>query len=386
MREVVSQFHDAGVKVLLSYNPWDSGTRPAADPKPDWIRVVELIKAVGADGANGDTMNGMSVDWWNEAEKLDYPVMLQPELGFGELDWLHNITYNTMSWAYLPYAGPTTDDVAWTGVADLPIPSKYSYLVSGHHAQICERWARQHTNGLQHAFFMGRGFVPWENVWGVFNAFNEGDGEALRRTRPLLTYTSSLNLTIGADWTPFAPETALDSDDDAVAVSRFLPASSGSASERTDALWLMVNRRARDAGEDADIVQFTVDVDTSSENSCFYDLYLGKNITDTVTHAGSGASFNITIDPMDFGAVLQTGCGSAETTVPGLEDFLHKQAEIVNGRALSSYSFKSLPQPQQQRVADSVRKHQAKGTHVKLAHGPLPACSRTHCSDCRCRL
>ena len=74
MKKVVSEFHAAGVKVLLSYNPWDTGTRPAAIPMPDFQRVVSLIKAVGADGVNGDTMNGMPEEWWTEAEKLDYPV------------------------------------------------------------------------------------------------------------------------------------------------------------------------------------------------------------------------------------------------------------------------------------------------------------------------
>ena len=59
---------------------------------PDSRRVVDLIKAVGADGANGDTMNGMAEEWWAEAERIDYPVALQPELGFGELNWLGNIT------------------------------------------------------------------------------------------------------------------------------------------------------------------------------------------------------------------------------------------------------------------------------------------------------
>ena len=92
-----------------------------------------------------------------------------------------------MSWAYLPYWWGDDDNTPWTGVTDLPIPSKYAYVVPSHNAQICERWLRQHTNGLQHAFFMGRGFVPWENVFGVFNQMNSGDSEALRRIRPILT-------------------------------------------------------------------------------------------------------------------------------------------------------------------------------------------------------
>ena len=153
IKAVVEQFHAAGVKVLLSYNPWDNGSRPSAssdedvEEEPNSVRMINLVAAVDADGVNGDTMNGMSAIWWDTAQQLNHPVVLQPELGFGAFQWLHNITYNTMSWAYFPYAGAETDDIAWTGVAELPYPSKYSFLVNDHHAQICERWARQHTNG-----------------------------------------------------------------------------------------------------------------------------------------------------------------------------------------------------------------------------------------------
>jgi hypothetical protein len=118
--------------------------------------MVSLIKAVGADGMNGDTMDGIPSEWWAQAEAQDYPIMLQPELGFGARDWLHNLTYNTMSWAYLPYAGASNDNQGWFGTEDLPFVSKYSYLVPGHQAQICERWARQHVNGGCAGGWLGR--------------------------------------------------------------------------------------------------------------------------------------------------------------------------------------------------------------------------------------
>ena len=46
---------------------------------------------------------GMSHEWWDAADNMGHPVVMQPELGFGP--WLSNLTSNTMSWAYLPYAG-----------------------------------------------------------------------------------------------------------------------------------------------------------------------------------------------------------------------------------------------------------------------------------------
>ena len=169
--------------------------------------------------------------------------------------------------------------------------------------------------GLQHAFFMGRGFVPWENVWGVFNGVNEGDGEALRRLRPLLTFVAGLNLTVGGNWTPFTqdavPIATTGATPDVIAVSRF-EAFSQNSGGRTDVLWLLVNRKARFKDGNIDLVDgretnavFFNLVDFEP-GSCYYDLYHGENITKQVeVTMGSviKASFRVTIDPMDYGAV-----------------------------------------------------------------------------------
>ena len=46
---------------------------------------------------------------------------------------------------------------------------------------VCERWAQDHTNALQLAWFNGVGFESWENVWGTWNGITARDGEQLRR-------------------------------------------------------------------------------------------------------------------------------------------------------------------------------------------------------------
>ena len=85
---------------------------------------------------------------------------------------------------------------------------------------------------------------------------------------------------------------------DAVVASRFdgIPGFS-----RNDRLWLTVNRRARGTDVNADVALFT---DASvGDGACYYDLYLGNNITDRVVHDQGRATFNLTIDPMDYSAV-----------------------------------------------------------------------------------
>lgn len=79
LRGVVDRFHHHGVRVLLSYNPWDQGTRCAVEGftldiyhfficrrstgMPDYEKLVDQIVATNADGFNGDTLDGVNQTW-----------------------------------------------------------------------------------------------------------------------------------------------------------------------------------------------------------------------------------------------------------------------------------------------------------------------------------
>ena len=56
IRRMIDDFHHRGVRVLFPVMPWDTGTRDEGKPLAE--AGVELIKQVGADGINGDTMTG----------------------------------------------------------------------------------------------------------------------------------------------------------------------------------------------------------------------------------------------------------------------------------------------------------------------------------------
>ena len=51
---------------------------------------------------------------------------------------------------------------------------------------ISNRWAHDHQDDLQHAFFNGIGFESWENIWGIWNQLTPRDAEALRRIATLI--------------------------------------------------------------------------------------------------------------------------------------------------------------------------------------------------------
>ena len=57
VRQMVADFHRRGVRVLIPVMLWDQGTRD--EGKPNWQATAELMKAVNADGVNGDTLDGV---------------------------------------------------------------------------------------------------------------------------------------------------------------------------------------------------------------------------------------------------------------------------------------------------------------------------------------
>jgi len=60
--QMIQEFHKNGVKVLLPYNPWDTGTH---DPGGPWSAVLPATMAqIGADGMNGDTEESVDNEFW----------------------------------------------------------------------------------------------------------------------------------------------------------------------------------------------------------------------------------------------------------------------------------------------------------------------------------
>ena len=83
-----------GVKVFLPTMPWDNGTRPHGEPRLG--AMAELVKAVGADGINGDTYNGVPRAFFDACDAARHPVVLQPESTAQAGDMLN---WNVQSWS-----------------------------------------------------------------------------------------------------------------------------------------------------------------------------------------------------------------------------------------------------------------------------------------------
>ena len=92
LRQMVADFHRRGVRVLFPVMPWDVGTRPEGVPL--WAAAARDMKAIGADGINGDTMGGIGREFRKASDDCGHPLVLEPENQLGD-DGM--IAWNNMS-------------------------------------------------------------------------------------------------------------------------------------------------------------------------------------------------------------------------------------------------------------------------------------------------
>jgi hypothetical protein len=281
LRGAVADFHKRGVKVFLPTMPWDNGTKVRA--RPDWELRAELVKAVGADGINGDTYSGVPRAFFDACDAVGRPVVLEPESTAQAGD--HILTWNLQSWSK-----KVPQDV-------IPSVIKLKWLEPRHIVNIENRWGRDRNNDLQHAFFNGVGYIAWENVWGIWNGITPRDAESLRRVASIQRQFAPLM--VSADWTPY--EKTLQAG---VFASRF--PGSGLA------LWTLVNRN--EYGVDGEQISVA-----HTSGTAYFDVWNGVRVEPRIE--SDRAVFAMHVEARGFGAILAVAPG---TQVAGLDAFLDK--------------------------------------------------------------
>jgi formylglycine-generating enzyme required for sulfatase activity len=302
VRRMVADFHRRGVRVLFPVMPWDTGTRPEGVPLSE--AAARDMKAVGADGINGDTMGGIGREFRKAADDAGHPLVLEPE---NQMSNDAMLAWNTMSWGYWQYQA-------------VPVVSKYKWIEPRHMVNVCERWAHDRTNGMQAAFFNGVGYESWENVWGIWNQLTPRDAEALRRIATIERYTAFL---LSSDlWEPHTP--TLQSDK-GVYASEF--------PFTRLYLWFLVNRSASDSSG----AQLRV---PAAAGMKFYDLWHGIELQPAV--ADKQATLSFEVEAHGYGAVLAAESGQAP---PDVKKLLSRMAELSKTRLADlSHTWKALPQ------------------------------------------
>ena len=103
-----------------------------------------------------------------------------------------SMNWATMGWGYWekPY---------------VPNVGVFKWMDARRMTNVCNRWAQNHTDDLQQAWFNGIGFESWENVWGTWNEIVPADGEAVRRVATLMRFFGTHGYLTSQTWEPHFP-------------------------------------------------------------------------------------------------------------------------------------------------------------------------------------
>jgi Uncharacterized conserved protein len=307
VRGMVDQFHRRNVKVFFPLLVWDTGTRNEGAALP--TVMAQLLKDVGADGINFDTLESVPPGFREASDAIGHPLALEPQ--FQPRD--SSLAWTNLSW---------NDWVTWEGkpYPFVPMVSKNKWMETRHTVNITDRFTRDKTDSLQHAFFNGQGYATLENLWGFWYENNPRDAEALLRfTRIERVMADYL---VSPDWEPHAPMLQ-----NGVFASRF-PTAQGS-------VWTIVNRNEYDlSGQQMEIA--------AEAGVRYYDLWHGTELKPAASSRANGKSFlSFDLEGLGYGAVLAT----KEQPSPDVQKLLSYMAERSK-RTLAGYSreFKAAPQ------------------------------------------
>jgi formylglycine-generating enzyme required for sulfatase activity len=306
VKSMVENFHRHGVKVLFPVMAWDQGTRQIA--QPFWQTLSQELAAIGADGVNGDTLDGIPRVLAVDSMAGRHPLALEPESGLAADEM---IDYNALTWGYWRY------DFT-------PSVSRYKWLETRHMVNICNRWAHDHTDDLQEAFFNGTGFESWENIWGIWNQLTPRDAESLRRISAI-ERTFAANL-VSPLWEPHT----------ATRIYGVFASKWPSANPlQSQTLWTLVNRNPYPV----DGVQLEV---PTVPGAHYYDLWRGVELQ--VHNDGTQTSLSFPIEAHGYGAVLESKL--PQSALPPAALKLMAAMKQTAAQPLQSYSnaWKTLPQ------------------------------------------
>ena len=182
---IIERLHGRGVRAIIDYNPWDLQTR--REHVTDAQALAKLVSTVGPDGIFLDTLANAPGDLRGEIDKVSPANVFQSE---GVVP-LGGVRDHLMSWAQS--AEPL----------DQRLLMRNRWFEQRHMQHLVRRWHGKHRDELLTAWLNGAGVVVWENVFGSWYPWNDGDKNLLKSMHKVQRAFSDL-LSLG-DWRPFVP-------------------------------------------------------------------------------------------------------------------------------------------------------------------------------------
>ena len=299
VRQMVADFHRRGVRVLFPMMMWDEGTDKPDKPWPQ--ALAALMKEIGADGVNGDTQDGVPLEFSLAAEKIDHPLAFEPEDSPSD----EALAWNVMTWGQ--YNFPF-----------IPMVDRFKWLETRHMVNISDRWNTDKTDDLQYAFYNGVGWESWENIWGIWNGITPRDAEATRRVATIERAIAPF--LISPAWEPLYPMHNYG-----------IYASRWPLGQET--VWTIVNRTGYDAdGPQMDVPAFP--------GMRYFDLYHGVELKPLVR--GTHNTLSFPMEAHGYGAILATPGGPSAA----IKSLLQAMASMT-AKPLASFSHQWTVLPQQ---------------------------------------
>jgi len=182
LKHVVDRIHKRGVKTILAYNPWDTGTR--REGKPDEEVLVEMVREFGFDGVFLDTLRDGGRTLRLALDRAKPGVVLESELDLP----IAAVKDHHASWAQ------------WFGDSEVPGVLRNKWFEQRHMMHTIRRWDHDHTGELHMAWMNGTGCLVWENIFGSWNGWTDRDKSVLRSVREIQKrYWRHFNFGL---WTP----------------------------------------------------------------------------------------------------------------------------------------------------------------------------------------
>ena len=200
LRGVVNACHKKGVKVFISYNPWDRGTRREGKSEEDADEymltemdedlLMETVKSIDADGIYLDTWFG-GPQLRVALDDLGPGLALQTELAVAMKD----VATHHMSWGQSkPWKTWLFKDTHAPGVV------RNKWFERRHVVYPTNRWISDRTGNLQTSWMNGTGTLVWENRFGCWDGWSPRDRSILRSMIPV--QRRYIALFAGEGWTP----------------------------------------------------------------------------------------------------------------------------------------------------------------------------------------
>jgi gamma-glutamyl hercynylcysteine S-oxide synthase len=303
VRTMVEQFHAHHVKVFFPFLAWDTGTREEG-VSPE-ITMSQLLKDIGADGINFDTLESAPPQFRRASDTAGHPLALEPQ--FQPRD--ESLAWTNLSW---------NDWVTWEGkpYPFIPMVSRGKWLEARHSVNVTDRFTRDKTDSLQHAFFNGQGYASLENLWGFWYGNTPRDSEVILRI--IQIERAAADFLRSPEWEPHTATLQAG-----IFASRFPRAGT--------ALWALINRNEYEVSGAQLVVEH-------ASGMHYYDLWHGKELEPLLV--GGKATLSFQLEGLGFGAVLATV--ENPEWLPKLLQFMAERS----ARPLASFSreWRAVPQ------------------------------------------